>query len=507
MMLTEEEFREELHRRVDGPLHGLHARASTVDRLRKRQARRTTLLRSGSAVTPVVLVAGIVSVSALWRHDGSRRPLPSAPPAHTSTVSPTVVPSPSMAVVNLSGVAPLVTRGPCAGLTVAVYRETGAVHPPVTALTPAGAVFTVVGQQSFRFKAGGPCVDRLSFVQRTATFGNYLNEPYSFPGGDGGVVTEGSPQNQTGVVQFFLDCKGFICWGSGAPLATLTFHVPGTSPGAASLPFEPVPSPFPPPPGDVVTIPSVLGMTPDKAERALQDAGLGGGGSNAMGNTGTVTSQDPPAGSVVPKGGGDFFEVTGAAPFTPPPAPTGAPAPTSAARASQESDPTGNVPFIGWPQRGDLVNTEAALDAEAAWDAARGPHYNLRIVYAGSIDGMQGVILEGDLRMALLVRATTDAPFTVLDDRFVRQDGGLRQLSAFGRPLLKGGKPAPYKIAFAVVHPGDVVTVNAPGLATPATPSYAVLARVPLSATRAGTSLVITGGSRTVTVPLDPSSG
>jgi hypothetical protein len=506
-MLTEEEFRDELHRRLGERLDGVHARASLVDRLRARQARRTALLHSSSAVASVAVVAGIIAGSALWPHAEPRLsspPGPAASAARTSTVSPSVVPSPSTAVVNMSGVAPIVTSGPCAGLAIALYRDSGVVHPPVTALTRAGAVLRVGGGQLWRFKAGGPCVDRLSFVQRTATFGNLVNVPYAFPDSEGFVVTEGSPQNQTGVVQFFLDCKGLVCSGSGAPLATLTVHVPGTAPGAASLPFEPVPSPIPLPTGEVVTIPSVVGMTPDAAQLALEAAGLSELSMTTTGGTGTVTSQDPPAGSVVLKGSGDSIVVSGGQPFTPPP---GSTAPASAAPPSPPSDPTGDVPFIHWPQRGDLVNTTAALDAEAAWDAAKGPHYNLRIVYAGSIDGMEGVILEGNLRMALLVRAAPNAPFTVLDDRFVRQDGGLRQLSALGRPLLKGGKPAPYKIAFAVVHAGDVVSVKSPGLKQPGTPSYAILARVSLSATRTDTTLVITGGSRTVSVPFDPSSG
>ncbi|BEP15899.1 hypothetical protein acdb102_42100 [Acidothermaceae bacterium B102] len=517
-MLTEQEFRDELHRRLGDRLDDVRAPASLVDHLRTRQAGRTALLRSSSAVASVAVVGGIVAGAAFWQHPGSRLPSPPAPAASAGTssrvpLSTSPAPNPSTPVIDLSGVAPLVTSGPCAGLAIAVYRDAPVEHPPVTALTSAGLVLRLAGPQSVAFKAGGPCVDRLSFVQRTATFANLVDVPYSFPDGEGFVDPEGSPQNQTGVVQFFLDCKGFVCSGSGAPLATLTIHVPGSAPGAASLPFEPVPSPFPLPPGPIVTIPSVIGMSPDAAMRALQDAGLSVGVSNGRGSTGTVTSQDPPAGSVVPKGSGDDILVSGGQPFTRPPAPSapaGVAPPSVAATAAQPSlpsDPTGDVPFIRWPQRGELVNTTAALDAEAAWDAAKGPHHNLRIVYAGSVDGMVGVILEGDLRMALLVRATPGAPFTVLDDRFVRQNGGLRELSALGRPLLKDGTTAPYQIAFAVVHPGDVVSVTSPGLQRPATPSYAGLARVPLSATRADTSLRITGGSTTVNVPLDPSSG
>ena len=506
-MLTEEEFREELHRRLGERLDDVRAPASLVDRMRARQARRTALLRGGSVLASVAVVAGIIVSAAFWPQAESRLPSPPVPgasAAHTLTVSPSVAPSPSTAVVDMSRVAPLVTTGPCKGLAVAAYNEAFGVHPPVSAITTSDAVLTMSGGQLLDLKAAGPCVERLSYVQRTATFQDFIDEPYSFPDGQGGIVAQSSPQNQTGVVQLFLDCKGFVCSGSGAPLSTLTIHVPGTAPGSAAVPFEPVPSPIPLPTGEVVTIPSVIGMTPDEAQRALQTVGLGGS-SNAVGSIGTVTSQDPPAGSVVPKGGDDSFEVAGGQPFTPPPAPSGRP--SAAAPSSAAPNANGDVPFIHWPQRGELVNTITPLDAEVAWDAAKGPHYDTRIVYAGSIDGMEGVILEGSGRMGLLVRATPDAPFTVLDDRFVRQDGGLRELSALGRPLLKGGKPAPYEIAFAVVHAGDVVSVKSPGLQEPRTPSYAILARVTLSATRAATSLVITGGSRTVNVPLDASSG
>jgi hypothetical protein len=225
----------------------------------------------------------------------------------------------------------LVTTGPCAGLAIGVYRESAGIHPAVVAVTPAGAVLKLGGGQLLRLNAGGPCVDRLSYVQRTGPFEDWVNEPRSLHDGTAGVVAEGSPQNQTGVVQFFLDCKGLVCSGSGAPLATLTIHVPGTAPGAASLTFDPVPTPIPLPTGEVVTIPSVLGMTPEAALRALQSAGLGEVSGNAMGSTGTVTSQDPPAGSVVLKGSGDRIDVSGAQPFTPPSGPS---APTRGGRPS-----------------------------------------------------------------------------------------------------------------------------------------------------------------------------
>ena len=508
-MLTEEEFREELHRRLDDRLGEVRAPTGLVDGVRARQARRAAVLRGTSAASVVAAVVAAVTAGLLIRgatHSPSPGSSPVASPKPTNAAV-SVVPSPSTQVVTLSGVAPLVTSGPCKGLAIGVYQWSRDLHPPVTALTRSGVTLTVAGGGGLSFKAGGPCVDRLAYVQRTGTFQDLINEPRSFSSGSAGVVAESSPQNQTGLVQFFLDCRGLVCSGSGAPLATLTVHARGTSPAARAVPFAVLPSPLPLPPGEPVTIPSVLGMTPEKAQEALQKAGVNEVAvtSDSNSNTGTVTFQDPAAGSVVIRGGGESLGVTGGQPFTPPPVRTAPPgvAPPSAFNP----DAGGDVPFIHWSARGELLNTITPLDAAVAWDAAKGPHLDTRIVYAGSIDGMQGVILEGSGRMALLVRATPDAPFTVLDDRFVRQNGGLRELSALGRPLLKGGKLAPYQIVFAVVHAGDVVTVKSPGLAQPGTPSYAILARVPVSATRGDTSLVITGGSTTVNVPLDASSG
>jgi hypothetical protein len=109
--------------------------------------------------------------------------------------------------------------------------------------------------------------------------------------------------------------------------------------------------------------------------------------------------------------------------------------------------------------------------------------------------------------MGLLVRPTQDAPFTVLDDRFALTGGGLREVSALGRPLLNGGELASYQVAFAVVHPGDVVSVKSPGLQEIGPESYVTVVRLPLSANRGSTWLDVTGGSTTVKVPIDASSG
>jgi hypothetical protein len=332
--MIDEEFRSALQDRLGPALDGLVA-PDLLDGVRARQVRHQRSVRAGLAFASVATVTGVVVAVAVWPSaesaspsapTSSAVPAPSAIPASAVSASAahvSVAPSPSTAVVDMSAVAPLVTSGPCAGLALAAYPESG-VHPPVTAFSSAGVVLTTAGGQLLGLKAGGPCVDRLSYVQRTSTFQDLMNVPYSFPDGAGGIVTLSSPHNQTGVVQFFLDCKGLDCGSSGAPVTTLIVHISGTAPGAASATFAAAPTPIPLPTGEVVTIPSVLGLSPDAARQALSAAGLGSVGSNALNDTGIVTLQDPPAGSVVPKGSGDEFYVTGAQPFTPPPAPTAA---------------------------------------------------------------------------------------------------------------------------------------------------------------------------------------
>ena len=315
--MIDEEFRTALHDRL-GPALDELVPPDLLAGVRARQVRHKHSVRAGLALASVASVAALVVAVLVWPHVGSALPSGPTRPADPASEVPVTsgpaaaMPSPSTAVVNMAGVAPLVTSGPCAGLAVAAYQESAGVHPPVTALTSDGIVLTMTGGQILDLKTNGRCTERLSYVQRTPGFQDDLDVPYSFPDNRGGVVSQSAPRNQTGVIQLFLDCEGLDCSGSGAPLTTVTVHVPGTAPGAAAGAYPVVPSEIPLPTGETITIPSVLGMSPDAAQRALLGAGLGGVGSNAMNNTGTVTWQDPPAGSVVLKGSTDDFYVTGA---------------------------------------------------------------------------------------------------------------------------------------------------------------------------------------------------
>jgi hypothetical protein len=167
------------------------------------------------------------------------------------------------------------------------------------------------------------------------------------------------------------------------------------------------------------------------------------------------------------------------------------------------------VPLLGWPQRGSLVTTSFAADAEVAWDNALGLHHSITVVYAGSSGQYAGAVLEGydhtgAPRLAILLRAAPGAPVTVVDDRPTPQGGGLRELSALGRPALANGQPATSRIAFAIVHPGDTVEVRS-SVATPQPGpfTYVTFTPLPVAADQDNTALRVHGANATVTVPID----
>jgi hypothetical protein len=304
--MIEEDFRTAL-RDVLGPALDELSAPDVLSGVRARQVRHQRSVRAGLALSAAATVATVVATVAVWS------PSESAGPAPASAVS-TPAPSPSAPVVDLTGVAPLVTTGPCTGLAVAVYDEIGVAHPPLTAVTATGVVLTVAGDHVLRLATRGPCMDRLSYVQRTAAFGIQRDVPHLFVNGSGAVVTQGSRSNQTGAVELFLDCKGLVCGDSGAPLATITVKVTGTAPGAAALPFEPLPTPLTPPTGNVARVPSVIGLSVDAARQVLAAAGFAGFGvayAGGSGPAGLVLAQDPPAGSVIFKAGGVSVTVSG----------------------------------------------------------------------------------------------------------------------------------------------------------------------------------------------------
>lgn len=312
-MLTEENFRDELHQRVGARLAEVHAPADLVDAVRARQARRTVILRGATAASAVaavaVAVAVVVSVGVWWPHGHPVAPTAPLPSAVASSARLSVTPTPaSSAEPSVAAVAPLVTSGPCAGLNVAAYLRPPGPRHPVIAVRAEGTVLSLTGTDTdASLAAKGPCADRLWYVPRTTAIqgANGMDQGSPFAGASGWIKGRPTAANQTAVVQLFLDCKGLVCSLSGAPLATITVHVEGNSAGAASAPYPAAPSPIPLPTGEVVVVPSVVGMTVDAAQRLLLEDGFQVGCSCFGGVTDNriVTGQDLPPGTLAHLGG------------------------------------------------------------------------------------------------------------------------------------------------------------------------------------------------------------
>jgi hypothetical protein len=413
-MLTEEEFREQLHRRAGPRLDAVQAPAGWLEGIRARQARRTRVLRSTSVVAAVAGVAAVVAAGSML-FGGHRSASPAAP-----------LPSPTPGTA-------LIASGPCAGLSVTGSRGEGAPGEVHVRPGTAGNLVHLGGGQFFTLRAVGPCVARLRYQTHTP----FLQGPgpdktlWSFQQGAGLVVTNRNPFAATATVDLLLT------GGTKTPtkLATLTFLVAATQPAVVSVP----------------------------------------------------TAQANP--SVAAASAAVAVNPSAAVPSLP---------------------ATGNkVPLIGWPQRGSLVTTSFAADAEVAWDNALGPHHDITVVYAGSSGQYAGAVLEGfdqtgSPRLAILLRATPGAPVTVVQDRPTPQGGGLRELSALARPALANGQPATSQIAFAIVHPGDTVEVRCSLLTSQPGPlTYVTFTPLPLAADRGNTALRVPGANATVTVPID----
>jgi hypothetical protein len=252
--------------------------------------------------------------------------------------------------VNMAGVAPLVTTGPCAGLTVAAYQPPADPAHPVVAVTASGTVLTLNHDFLLYLQAQGPCVSRLSYVPRTSSIqGAYGTDlPFQFQDGSGTVYGRSTPTNQTAFVQLFLDCKGLVCSQSGRPLATITIHVRGQALGSGSLPFPPAPSAVPLPTGQVVVVPSVVGLSVDAAVELLTDRGFNANsGPPGTVDNRIVTRQDPTAGSTVIQGDPVQLFASGPAPtFSRPSAPTVGAGQPSAARPSLPPPATAPMPDV-----------------------------------------------------------------------------------------------------------------------------------------------------------------
>ena len=192
--MIDEDFRTLLHDRLGPALDQLSA-PDVLSGVRARQVRHQRSVRAGLAAASAATVAAVVVAVAVWPGGSSAGPAAPTPaaPSLSASGAPSVVPSPSTAIVDLSAVAPLVTSGPCAGLTVGAFVESRDIHPVVTALTASGASFSMGSGQLLDLRSTGPCVDRLSFMPRTATFQESVDVPYSFLDGEAALSPRGRP--------------------------------------------------------------------------------------------------------------------------------------------------------------------------------------------------------------------------------------------------------------------------------------------------------------------------
>jgi hypothetical protein len=354
--MIDSELRTLLHERLGPALDGLSA-PDLLSGVRARQVRHKRSVRAGLVGASAAGVAAVAVAAAVWPYADSAGPAASAPsisvtavPSAAASALPSPAPSPSTAIVNLAGLAPLVTSGPCAGLTVGAYLESRDLHPPVTALNATGVSFAMGSGGLLDLKAKGPCLDRLSYVPRTAhiqgAFGTDL--PFQFHDGSGTIYGRSTPTNQTAFVQLFLDCRGLVCSESGTPLATITIHVSGQALGSGSLPFPAAPSAIPLPTGQVVVVPSMVGLSVDAAVEVLTNQGFtANSGPPGTVDNRKVTSQDPRAGSTVMQGSPVQLFASGPAPtFSRPPAPTAGAGQPSAARPSLPPPATAPMPAV-----------------------------------------------------------------------------------------------------------------------------------------------------------------
>ena len=294
--MIDEDFRTVLHDRLGPALDALVA-PDLLSGVRARQAKHKRSVRAGLALSAAASVTAVVVAAAVW---------PSAASVPASVAASTSSAQTPRAAVAATPVAPVVTSGRCAGLSVTAYQEPRSPqHPPVR-VARAGTVLTLDSDFVLGLVASGPCADRLSYVPRTAAVqgGAGASRQFSFVAGQARVIGQAGAANRTGVVQLFLDCTGLVCSGSGVPLATFTIHERGSAAGAASRAFPPAPTVFPLSEGPVVVVPSVVGLPLATATRDLARVGLEVTVGFTVGtvDTGKVTVQDLPAGSRVVRG-------------------------------------------------------------------------------------------------------------------------------------------------------------------------------------------------------------
>jgi PASTA domain len=339
-MVVEEEFRAALHGELGDRLSRLQAPADLLDGLRGREAgrRRQARMRVGLAAAGVVVLVGAGTAVRVGPSHG-RAVAPAVEPSPVAGPSLAPAPAPSNAVptsaVTQTAV-PLVTAGPCAGLSVMAYQPTGADDHPGKGpwQIAAGDVthFSFAGDDLLYFKASGPCVDQLVLEPETPVFQTATGPDVQYPfapnlseGDISALVTEHDSVDRTGIVGLALACPatGKVC--AGTPLATVTINI------LAKGPARKTGFPAPPTTGARVAVPYVIGMTRAAAMAALLEAGFTGAGeegsATSTGPPDIVTGQHPLAGSeILPVGYGVVLDISGPGPAHPTGAVKSAPA-------------------------------------------------------------------------------------------------------------------------------------------------------------------------------------
>ena len=283
-----------------------------------------TTARSGTRTAAVAANLAVLQPAA----DGTVTLTGAHRPSVTLHLGPLGFPAQKPQQAPTSGTIPLVTTGPCAGLTVVSYIPTGADTAPADAwrISPGtgGNRITIQGNALLYFRASGPCATQLRYLPHTANIQgpSGTEVPFSFIDGIGFVVIHSSPTTQTATVDLLLGCTEQGCGATATTPATVTLTI---TPRAASAPATALPPPnpsqaMPSAPGagpassntSTATVPDVIGLSPQQATHALAAAGFTMSAVDqsvaTTASPGHVAIQVPAAGSTARKG--DTVTVT-----------------------------------------------------------------------------------------------------------------------------------------------------------------------------------------------------
>jgi hypothetical protein len=156
-----------------------------------------------------------------------------------------LAPAKSAQAAPTSGTVPLVTTGPCAGLTVVSYMPTGAGTAPADAwrISPgaAGNRITVNGNSLLYFRASGPCATQLRYLPHTANIQGPTGTevPFSFVDSTGFIVTHSTSTTQTASVDLLLGCTSQGCSATATTAATVTLTITARAAAAPTTALAP----------------------------------------------------------------------------------------------------------------------------------------------------------------------------------------------------------------------------------------------------------------------------